>query len=78
MTLSRKSECWREKNVKSNLEIIYKNHAVFFDKSFSFGELNPPPPVVIEAVMEPPDPPVDQAQPMEVGEDGKITVRGRP
>ena len=63
-------EYWREKNVKSNPEIMYKNHAVFFEKSFSFGELNPPPPVVIEA--EPPDPPVaDQVQPME--EDGKIT-----
>ena len=55
---------------------MYKNHAVFFEKPFSFGELNPPPPVVVvEAAIEPPDPPVaDQAQPMEVGEDGKITV----
>ena len=69
-------EYWREKNVKSNPEIMYKNHAVFFEKSFSFGELNPPPPVVVvEAAIEPPAPPVaDQVQPMEVGEDGKITV----
>ena len=48
---------------------------VYFEKPFSFGELNPPPPVIIEAVREPPDPPVaDQVQPMEVGEDGRITV----
>ena len=50
-------------------------HMVYFEKPFSFGELNPPPPVIIEAVREPPDPPVaDQVQPMEVGEDGRITV----
>ena len=68
-------EYWREKNVKSNPEIMYKNHAVFFEKPFSFGELNPPPPVIIEAVREPPDPPVaDQVLPMEVFEDGKISV----
>ena len=68
-------EYWREKNVKSNPEIMYKNHAVFFDKPLSFGELNPPPPVVvIEAAIEPPDPPFAQVQPMEVGEDGKISV----
>ena len=72
-------EYWRERNVKSNAEIMYKNHVVYFEKAFAFGELNPPPPVIIEAVREPPDPPVaGQVQPMEVGEDGKITVMTIP
>ena len=67
-------EYWREGNVKSNPEIMYKNHMVYFDKPFSFGELNPPDPVfVVEAIMRPPDPPVaDQVQPMEIVENGKV------
>ena len=38
---------WKEKNVHSNMNVMFSNHQEYFDKQIDFGDMKPPDPVVV-------------------------------
>ena len=39
--------CWKERNVHSDMNVMFRNHLEYFEKQIDFGELLPSDPVVI-------------------------------
>ena len=38
---------WKERNVHSNMNVMFSNHPKYFEDNIDFGELKPPDPIVV-------------------------------
>ena len=45
---------WKEKNVHSNMNVMFSNHQEYFDKQIDFGDMKPPDVVVVNGEFEKP------------------------